>query len=755
VLIKKDTFFARNVSKLNTFAKKIIFSVMATKRQQAYQDVLNREPKHIEYNGRVSDLFGKNVFHIEVMREYLPSDAFKSMMESIQTGSRLDRKMADQVASAMKDWALTKGATHYTHWFQPLTGSTAEKHDAFFKPVGPGKAMERFDGELLVQQEPDASSFPNGGIRNTFEARGYTAWDPSSPAFVIGKTLCIPTIFISYTGESLDIKMPLLKALNAVDQAATEVCQYFDKNVTKVIATLGWEQEYFLVDQSLFNARPDLMMTGRALFGHAAAKGQQLEDHYFGSIPDRVTAFMRDFETESILLGIPVTTRHNEVAPNQFECAPMFEECNLANDHNLLLMDLMEKIAQKHNFRVLLHEKPFAGVNGSGKHNNWSLSTNTGVNLLAPGKNPKSNLQFLTFFVNTIKAIHDHADVLRACIASAGNDHRLGANEAPPAIISAFIGSQLSALLDDIEENVKAGRMTPEEKTELKLNIGKIPQILLDNTDRNRTSPFAFTGNKFEFRAVGSTANCGAPMIVLNTIMANQLIIFKKSVDQRIEAGEAKDEAILKELQKLIKESKKIRFEGNGYGDEWVVEAEKRGLKNLKDTPRALKIWGDEKVIALFEDMNIFSKRELEARQEIEYDSYILKIQIEARIMGDVVQSMIIPAVIDYQNKLIKNVEGLFSVLGDKAGKEAAKGQIELIQRIAVHLNNMKSTADTMLMARKAANKIKHAEDKAIAYCDSVKVHFDEIRYHADKLELLIDDELWPLPKFREMLFTR
>jgi glutamine synthetase len=728
---------------------------MATKRQQAYQDVLNREPKHIEYNGRVSDLFGKNVFHIEVMREYLPSDAFKSMMESIQTGSRLDRKMADQVASAMKDWALTKGATHYTHWFQPLTGSTAEKHDAFFKPVGPGKAMERFDGELLVQQEPDASSFPNGGIRNTFEARGYTAWDPSSPAFVIGKTLCIPTIFISYTGESLDIKMPLLKALNAVDQAATEVCQYFDKNVTKVIATLGWEQEYFLVDQSLFNARPDLMMTGRALFGHAAAKGQQLEDHYFGSIPDRVTAFMRDFETESILLGIPVTTRHNEVAPNQFECAPMFEECNLANDHNLLLMDLMEKIAQKHNFRVLLHEKPFAGVNGSGKHNNWSLSTNTGVNLLAPGKNPKSNLQFLTFFVNTIKAIHDHADVLRACIASAGNDHRLGANEAPPAIISAFIGSQLSALLDDIEENVKAGRMTPEEKTELKLNIGKIPQILLDNTDRNRTSPFAFTGNKFEFRAVGSTANCGAPMIVLNTIMANQLNIFKKAVDQRIEAGEAKDEAILKELQKLIKESKKIRFEGNGYGDEWVVEAENRGLKNLKDTPRALKIWGDEKVIALFEDMNIFSKRELEARQEIEYDSYILKIQIEARIMGDVVQSMIIPAVIDYQNKLIKNVEGLFSVLGDKAGKEAAKGQIELIQRIAVHLNNMKSTADTMLMARKAANKIKHAEDKAIAYCDSVKVHFDEIRYHADKLELLIDDELWPLPKFREMLFTR
>lgn len=728
---------------------------MATKRLQAYQDVLNRTPRQPEYNGKVSELFGKNVFHQEVMREYLPSEAFKSMMDSIQSGVRLDRKMADQVASAMKDWALTKGATHYTHWFQPLTGSTAEKHDAFFKPVGPGKAIESFNGELLVQQEPDASSFPNGGIRNTFEARGYTAWDPSSPAFVIGKTLCIPTIFISYTGESLDYKMPLLKALTAIDQAAVEVCQYFDKNVTKVNATLGWEQEYFLIDQALFNARPDLMMTGRALFGHAAAKGQQLEDHYFGSIPERVTAFMREFETEAILLGIPVTTRHNEVAPNQFECAPIFEECNLANDHNLLLMDLMEKIARKHDFRVLLHEKPFAGVNGSGKHNNWSLSTNTGVNLLAPGKNPKSNLQFLTFFVNTIKAIHDHADILRACIASAGNDHRLGANEAPPAIISTFIGSQLSSLLDDIEKNVKAGKMTPEDKTELKLNIGKIPQIMLDNTDRNRTSPFAFTGNKFEFRAVGSSANCASAMIVLNTIMAKQLRDFKKDVDVRIEKGEAKDEAILKELQKLIKESKKIRFEGNGYGEEWRIEAEKRGLSNLKDTPRALKVWGEKKVTKLFNDMSVLTPRELEARQEIEFENYILKIQIEARIMGDVVQSMIIPAVIEYQNKLIKNVQGLIDVLGDKAGKEAAKGQIELIQRISVHLNQMKHAADHMLMERKAANKLTHAEDKAVAYCDKVRIHFDEIRYHADKLELLIDDEMWPLPKFREMLFTK
>ncbi|MCE3296919.1 MAG: glutamine synthetase type [Crocinitomicaceae bacterium] len=728
---------------------------MATKRLQAYQDVLNRTPKHMDYDGKVSELFAKNVFHADTMREYLPSDAYKSMMESIQNGTRLDRKMADQVASAMKDWAITKGATHYTHWFQPLTGSTAEKHDAFFKPVGPGKAIERFDGDLLVQQEPDASSFPNGGIRNTFEARGYTAWDPSSPAFVIGKTLCIPTIFISYTGESLDYKMPLLKALHAVDQAAVDVCQYFDKNVTKVNATLGWEQEYFLVDQALFNARPDLMMTGRALFGHSAAKGQQLEDHYFGSIPERVTAFMREYENEAISLGIPVTTRHNEVAPNQFECAPIFEECNLANDHNLLLMDIMEKVARKHDFRVLFHEKPFSGVNGSGKHNNWSLSTNTGVNLLAPGKNPKTNLQFLTFFVNTIKAIHDNADLLRACIASAGNDHRLGANEAPPAIISAFIGSQLSSLLDEIEKNVKAGKMTPEDKTELKLNIGKIPQIMLDNTDRNRTSPFAFTGNKFEFRAVGSSANCSSAMIVLNTIMANQLKDFKKNVDSRIDKGESKDEAILKELQKLIKDSKKIRFEGNGYGDEWVKDAEKRGLSNLKDTPRALKVWGDKKVAKLFDSLNILTPRELHARQEIEFDSYILKLQIEARIINDIAQSQIIPAVITYQNKLIQNVQGLFAILGEKTAKTSAKAQLELIEEISLHLNGLKSKCDVMLEARKRANDLEDLEAKAIAYCDQVKVHFEEIRYHADKLELLVDDELWPMPKFREMLFTR
>ncbi len=728
---------------------------MATKRLNAYNDVLNRTPKSVELDGKLSDLFGTLVFHSDVMREYLPSDTYKSMMEAINSGARLDRKLADQVATAMKDWALSKGATHYTHWFQPLTGTTAEKHDAFLKPIGPGRAIERFDGDMLVQQEPDASSFPNGGIRNTFEARGYTAWDPSSPAFLIGKTLCIPTIFISYTGESLDYKTPLLRALNCIDKAAVDVCQYFDKNVNKVIATLGWEQEYFLVDQALFNARPDLMMTGRALFGHAPAKGQQLEDHYFGSIPERVNAFMREFEMESLRLGIPVTTRHNEVAPNQFECAPIFEECNLANDHNLLLMDLMEKIARKHDFRVLLHEKPFAGVNGSGKHNNWSLGTNTGVNLLAPGKNPKSNLQFLTFFVNTIMAIHDNADLLRASIASAGNDHRLGANEAPPAIISAFIGSSLTTLLDDLEKNIKAGKMTPQDKTELKLNIGKIPQILLDNTDRNRTSPFAFTGNKFEFRAVGSSANCASAMIVINTIVANQLIKFKKAVDARINKGEGKDEAILKELQVLIKASKKIRFEGNGYGDEWVKDAEKRGLSNRKDTPRALQAYHDKSIEQLFESMGVLSPRELEARREIEFDGYVLKIQIESRLMGDLVNNNIIPAVLEYQNKLIQNIQGMMAVFGDKEGKAMASTQIDILKQVNLHLTAMKSASEKMLAERKKANSIEDVEKKALAYCDKVKVHFDEIRYHADKLELIVEDELWPLPKFRELLFIR
>jgi len=726
---------------------------MSSVRKNAYQDVLHRNPKKFEWTGKISEKFGENVFYEDKMREYLPDQAYKSIKSAIQHGTKIDRNIADVAASAMKEWALEKGATHYTHWFQPLTGATAEKHDAFFKPIGPGRAIEQFSGDLLVQQEPDASSFPNGGIRNTFEARGYTAWDPSSPAFVIDSTLCIPTIFIAYTGEALDYKMPLLKALNAVDKAAVEVCKYFDKNVTKVIATLGWEQEYFLIDKALFNARPDLMMTGRVLFGHPPAKGQQLDDHYFGSIPSRVTNFMREFEMEAIRLGIPVTTRHNEVAPNQFECAPIFEECNLANDHNLLLMDLLEKIARKHDFRIVLHEKPFPGLNGSGKHNNWALATDTGVNLLAPGKNPKSNLQFLTFFVNTIKAIHQHSDTLRASIASASNDHRLGGHEAPPAIVSAFIGSHLTQLLDDLEKNIKAGKMTPADKTELKLNIGKIPQILLDNTDRNRTSPFAFTGNKFEYRAVGSLANCAQPMITINTIVANQLQMFKIAVDKRIKKGDSKDEAILKELQKLIKESKNIRFEGNGYGEEWVKEAKRRGLSNLKDTPSALKVWERPDVIDVFEKMEVFTKRELLARQEIEYEKYIMRIQIEARLIGDLTQNHIIPVVVDYQNKLIQNIQGINAILGDEAsqGTIAQKG---ILIDMAMHMNKMQEFSRKMLENRKTANKIENIEERAIAYRDTVRIYFKEISYHTDKLEILVDDETWPFPKLREMLFV-
>jgi len=702
---------------------------------------------------RISELYGENVFNQDSMREYLTDQAYKSVQEATNEGKRIDRSVADQVASAMKDWALAKGATHYTHWFQPLTGATAEKHDAFFQPIEGGRAIEQFEGSLLVQQEPDASSFPNGGIRNTFEARGYTAWDPSSPAFVMGTTLCIPTIFIAYTGEALDYKMPLLKALSAIDDAATKVCQYFDKNVTKVNATLGWEQEYFLVDKSLYHARPDLATTGRVLVGHYPAKGQQLDDHYFGSIPDRALAFMRDYEQESLKLGIPVTTRHNEVAPNQFECAPVFEETNLANDHNLLLMDVLEKVARKHNFRVLFHEKPFAGLNGSGKHNNWSLATDTGINLLSPGKNPKSNLQFLTFLVNTIKAIYDNADILRASIASASNDHRLGANEAPPAIISVFIGSQLTEMLDKLEKNIKSGKMTPEDKTELKMKIGKIPQILLDNTDRNRTSPFAFTGNKFEFRAVGSTANCSSSMIALNTIVAKQLQLFKVSVDARIVSGEKKDEAILKELQKLIIESKNIRFEGNGYGDEWVKEAKKRGLSNFKNTPRALAAMVNKKTIALFEEMNVLSSVELHARHEIELENYVMKLQIEARILGDISYNYVIPAAIKYQKLLVENVEGIMDIMRDDADTYT-ETQMDMIKEISKRFSAIKKNVEDMITARKKANKIEDLEKRAETYCDKVKPFFDKIKYDTDKLEMLVADEYWPLPKLREMLFA-
>jgi glutamine synthetase len=730
---------------------------MATIRFKALDEVFNRQANYsVTGNERISTFFGENVFGDHAMRQFLAGDVYEKVKEAITEGHQIDRSIAEQVATGMKDWAISKNATHYTHWFQPLTGTTAEKHDSFFEPIigGEGRAIEKFSGSMLVQQEPDASSFPSGGIRNTFEARGYTAWDPSSPAFLIGKTLCIPTIFISYTGEALDYKMPLLKALSSLDKAATEVCQYFDKNVTKVHATLGWEQEYFLVDAALFNARPDLLMTGRALFGHAPAKGQQLEDHYFGSIPERIYAYMREFETEALKLGIPVKTRHNEVAPNQFECAPIFEEINVANDHNLLLMDLMEKIARKHNFRVLLHEKPFAGINGSGKHNNWSLATDTGKNLLSPGKTPKANMMFLTFFINTIKAIHDHADILRASIASASNDHRLGANEAPPAIISVFIGEQLTKILDELEKNVKSGKMSPEDKTDIKLNIGRIPQILFDNTDRNRTSPFAFTGNKFEFRAVGSSANCGYPMMVLNTIMSAQLQKFKKEVDAQIAKGGEKDEVILQVLRKIIVDSKKIRFEGNGYGEEWVKEAAKRGLANIKDTPRALDVIVRKDTIKLFEEQNVLAHRELEARHEIELDRYTLKIQIESRLVGDIAMTRIVPSAVKYQNQLLENIGKQQAIFGT-AGKKNLEGINALALEISEHINKILMMVEEMTEERKKANNMNDSRERAIAYCDKVRPYFDEIRYHADKLELLVDDELWSMPKLRELLFTK
>lgn len=729
---------------------------MATFRFKALEDVLDRRALVNQTpSDKISDYFGERVFNMNRMREHVSEQAMKALTDAMNAGTRIPRSLADQVALAMKDWAINNGATHYTHWFQPLTGSTAEKHDSFFTPLDHGMSMERFSGSNLVQQEPDASSFPSGGIRNTFEARGYTAWDPSSPAFIIGKTLCVPTIFIAYTGEALDNKMPLLKSVHAIDKAAVRVCKFFDKNVKKVITTLGWEQEYFLIDSALYNARPDIQFTGRALFGHNPAKGQQLDDHYFGTIPERVHAFMRDFEMESHLLGIPVTTRHNEVAPNQFEAAPMFEEVNLSNDHNLLFMDILEKVARKHQFRVLLHEKPFAGLNGSGKHNNWSLATDTGVNLLSPGKNPKSNMQFLTFFINTIKAIADNADVLRATIASAGNDHRLGANEAPPAIISVFIGSQLTKLLDDLEKSIKAGKMTPDDKTQLKLNIGKIPEILLDNTDRNRTSPFAFTGNKFEFRAVGSTANCAVPMAGLNAIVAKQLDNFADHVEAEVKKGMKKDEAILKELQKLITASKKIRFEGNGYGDEWVKEAEKRGLSNIKDTPRSLLTLKGKKVKKLYEELGILTERELEARVEIELEKYQMQIQIESRMCGEMALNYIIPAALKYQKILTDNVSGVMDVLPKSSASKSTKIQLKMIEEISERVEVIKNSIDDMIEERKKANTKTDSEERAAAYCDKVKPFMETIKYHSDKLELIVEDEIWPLPKLREILFTR
>ena len=655
----------------------------------------------------------------------------------------------------MKEWAINNGATHYTHWFQPLTGSTAEKHDAFFETTGDGQAIEKFGGGQLVQQEPDASSFPNGGIRNTFEARGYTAWDPTSPAFIYGTTLCIPTVFVAYTGEALDNKTPLLRSLQVLDTAATAVAKYFDKNVTKTIATLGWEQEYFLIDKALAASRPDITLTGRTLLGHEAAKGQQLDDHYFGSIPTRALDYMRDLETECMLLGIPVKTRHNEVAPNQFELAPIFEEANLAVDHNSLLMDIMEKVAERHHFKVLFHEKPFKGINGSGKHNNWSLSTNTGINLLSPHKTPKRNLQFLTFFINTIKAVNEYEELMRSSIASANNDHRLGANEAPPAIISVFIGSQLTKALEELEK-VTNGKLSPEEKTELKLNVvGKIPEILLDNTDRNRTSPFAFTGNKFEFRAVGSTANCATPMTVLNSIVAKQLIEFKKSVDSLIEKKNMKkDDAIFNMLREYVKDSKRIRFEGDGYGEAWEKEAKKRGLSNNKSTPEALKAKISEKTIALYEELNIMSRVEIEARYEIKVEEYAMRIQIEGRVLGDIARNHIIPTAIKYQNRLIQNVQGLKDIYGS-GFKKLSIEQLKLIEMISEHIEKINKGITAMINERKKANKTTSPEKCAAAYCDNVKPYFDEIRYHCDKLELLVDDEIWPLSKYREMIMLK
>ena len=728
---------------------------MSLNRQQVMHDVLEREPKlPTRPENKISAYYGENVFNKFVMRSYLPDEAYKGILKAMEDGTPVDRKVADQTATAMKEWAISRGATHYTHWFQPLTGSTAEKHDSFIAPTSDGRAIEKFDGSLLVQQEPDASSFPNGGIRNTFEARGYTLWDPTSPAFVMGETLCIPTIFISYTGFALDNKTPLLKALSAVDKAATSVCQYFDKNISKVNASLGWEQEYFLVDKALYAARPDLAMTGRALFGAQPAKGQQLDDHYFGSIPQRVSAFMKDFELEAHKLGIPVTTRHNEVAPNQFEVAPVYEEANLANDHNLLLMELLEIVAQKHDFRVLLHEKPFPGLNGSGKHNNWSLGTNTGVNLLKPGTNPKTNLRFLTFFVNTLAALHTHADIVRASFAGVGNDHRLGANEAPPAIISAFIGSQLSQLLDDLEDHIKAGKLTPADKTALKLEIGRIPEALLDNTDRNRTSPFAFTGNKFELRAVGSSANCAVPMTVLNTIVAEQLNKFKVSVDARIKKGAGKDEAILKELQVLIKQSKAIRFEGNGYGDEWVKEAKKRGLSNMRTSPEALGVWGRKEVVALFDDLNVLKPEELAARREIEYEKYMMKRQIEATIACDLAQNTLLPAAINYQNFLLENIMGVEEAFGKK-GSKMVSPQRDLLEKTSDIVNALYDSLGKLRSEMDKANALKSHQKQAEAYGKIVTPLIEELGESCTALEGIIDNEIWPLPKFTELLFTR
>ena len=706
-------------------------------------------------DGRPSEYFGKYVFNREKMFKYLPSTVYARLVDAMDNGAPMDRDIADEVAAGMKRWASELGATHYTHWFQPLTEGTAEKHDAFVEHDGKGGMMEEFSGKLLVQQEPDASSFPNGGIRNTFEARGYSAWDPSSPVFVVDDTLCIPTIFIAYTGESLDYKAPLLKALRAVNKAAVDVCHYFDPNVKKVMAYLGWEQEYFLVDEGLYAARPDLLLTGRTLMGHEASKNQQLEDHYFGAIPTRVAAFMKDLEIQALELGIPVKTRHNEVAPNQFELAPIFEECNLAVDHNMLIMSLMRKVARTHGFRVLLHEKPFKGVNGSGKHNNWSLGTDTGTLLMAPGKTPEENLRFITFIVNTLMAVYRHNGLLKASIMSATNAHRLGANEAPPAIISSFLGSQLSKVLDHMEDSSTDELIALGGKHGMKLDIPQIPELLIDNTDRNRTSPFAFTGNRFEFRAVGSEANCASAMIALNTAVAEQLTEFKKEVDELIEKGEPKISAIIQVIRKYIKISKPIRFDGNGYSDEWKEEAARRGLDCETSCPVIFDQYLTEDSVRMFESASVMTRKELEARNEVKWETYTKKIQIEARVLGDLVMNHVVPVAIEYQSKLIDNVYKMKQIFPTEEAEKLSAENMAIIRKIAEHTSYIKEHVDTMVEARKVANKIVDERAKAIEYHDKITPMLEQIRYHIDKLELIVDDQMWTLPKYRELLFIR
>jgi len=726
-------------------------------RFNAINNLITSQEADVQGSTKITAIFGENVFTLKTARQYLSDEAYKSLTGSIKAGQKIDRSMGHQIANGIRAWAENKGVTHFTHWFQPLTGSTAEKHDSFFTIKSDGTPIEQFEGDALIQQEPDASSFPSGGLRATFEARGYTAWDPSSPPFIMeigqGKTLCIPTIFVSYTGESLDYKAPLLKALEAMNKAAVDVCNYFDKNITRVTATLGWEQEYFVIDEGLHNARPDLVLCGRTVFGHGPAKGQQLEDHYFASIPERIYAFMRDYEEEAYRLGIPLRTRHNEVAPSQFECAPIFEEVNLGVDHNTLLMDVMSRVASRHKLRVLLHEKPFAEINGSGKHNNWSMATDTGVNLLAPGKTPKTNLMFLTFFVNTIKAVYDYADVLRASIASAPNDHRLGANEAPPAIISVFIGQYLTKVLQDVKERVSE-KMDEQDESMLKIDIHKsIPELLMDNTDRNRTSPFAFTGNKFEFRAVGSSANCASAMTTLSTIVAETLKNFKKEVDAHIDKGEKKEIAIMHVIREYIVSSEKVLFEGNNYSEEWEKDAEKRGLPNVKTTPLALDFFVSNKAKKLFEHNKVYTHAELEARHEIELEKYIKMVQIESRIMGELATSHILPAAIRYQNLLANNIIGL---KGSGLQESAYCNQKHILEKISEHISKTSELVEKMIEARKECNNMSNTRTRAIAYCSQVKGQFfDAIRYHVDKLELLVDDREWYLPKYRELLFLR